>query len=174
VIYVETDSGLPDSRASVDLTHVFTRSQTGTYTVEVLGKIATFQVIVVQPPPKPADLKAVNIEVVPSTVIRGETVSVFVTVRNAGELQGTASFTLRFDSVDAGSKQATLAAGDSLTLLYKLVTDYAPGTHQISVGEFTATLTVQEKPQQFPWLTAITVIVILAAIGIYLYMRRNQ
>ena len=79
-------------------------------------------------------------------MIQGETVSVFVTVRNAGDLQGTASFTLRFGSVDAGSKQATLAAGDSMTLLYELIADYAPGTHQISVGEFTATLTVQERP----------------------------
>jgi len=87
---------------------------------------------------------------------------------------GTASFTLNFNSIDAGYKQSTLATDESMTLLYELVEDHAPGTHQISVGEFTATLTVQEEPQHFPPSTTITVTVILAALGIYLYMRRSQ
>jgi uncharacterized repeat protein (TIGR02543 family) len=173
-VTVETDSGLLDSGASADVTHVFTRSQTGTYTVEVLGKTAAFQVIVVQPPPTPADLVVTNLQLVPEKIIQGETVSAFVTVKNDGELSGTKTFTLQVDSADAGSKQATLAGGDSITLLFEIVANYAPGAHVFKVESFTSTLTVQEIPQQFPWLTVITVAIILVVVGAYVIIRRTM
>jgi hypothetical protein len=172
---VATDTGLLGNGTSIELSHKVIYAQAGIYSVSVEEASTSFTVEQPPPPPKPADLQVTNIELVPASVIQGEEVTVYATVTNLGELLGTGSFTMKLDTEDISSKEATLGGGDTVNIMFTIVADYTSGIHEIQVGSLSASLTVQIAPRQTPWFTIITgAIIVVGGLGLYFYNKRNQ
>jgi len=102
----------------------------GPTTLTVGGGSATF------------DITAVD---VPDTIVAGETVSASATVRNTGEVEGTATVELRVSGRIVDSQDLTLAAGESRQSTFSISTEgVPPGTYDytVAVGSDQATGTV--------------------------------
>ena len=172
---VATDTGLLGNGTSLELSHKVIYAQAGIYSVSVEEASTSFTVEQPPTPPKPAHFQVTNIELVPASVIQGEEVTVFATVTNLGELLGTASFTMKLDTEDISSEEATLGGGDTINIVFTIVANLVPGIHEVQVGSLSTSLTVQEAPRQMPWFTIITgAIILVAGIGLYFYNKRTQ
>jgi hypothetical protein len=82
---------------------------------------------------------------VPDTIVAGETVSASATVRNTGEVEGTATVELRVSGRVVDSQELTLAAGESRQSTFTISTEGVPtGTYDytVAVGSDQATGTV--------------------------------
>lgn len=102
----------------------------GPTTLTIGGGSATFEITAVD---------------VPDTIVAGETVSASATVRNTGEVEGTATVELRVSGRVVDSQELTLAAGESRQSTFTISTEGVPtGTYDytVAVGSDQATGTV--------------------------------
>ncbi len=91
--------------------------------------------------PTPAEFEVTSLDVEPTEVAPGETITVTAVVENSGGSQGTYNAVLTVDGTTAETKQVTLAAGASQTVTFSLVLDDA-GSYEISVGGLSSSITV--------------------------------
>lgn len=93
--------------------------------------------------PTPAEFKVSSLDVTPSEVIPGETVTITAVVENTGGSEGTYTAILTTDGFTVEEKEVVIASGSSEIITFSLVED-APGTHEIGVGELSSTLVVEK------------------------------
>jgi hypothetical protein len=93
---------------------------------------------------KPAAFEVTSLNVTPTEVTTGETVSITVVVENTGGSEGTYSAVLTIDGATVETKEVVLAAEASKTVSFSLVKD-TPGTYQVGIGGLTSSLTVEQK-----------------------------
>jgi hypothetical protein len=92
---------------------------------------------------KPAAFEVTSLNISPSEVTVGETVSIAAEVSNIGDSAGTYNAVLTVDGATVETKDIALAAGASQMVTFSLVKD-TPDTYQVSIGELTSSLTVNE------------------------------
>lgn len=97
-----------------------------------------------KPPPAPAEFKVTSLDIEPTEVVAGETVSITAVVGNTGGSEGTYAAVLTVDGATVETKEVTIAAGASKTVTFSLVKDDA-GTYEIGVGELSVSLVVKEE-----------------------------
>jgi hypothetical protein len=91
-----------------------------------------------------AAFEVISLNVEPTEVTAGETVSITAEVSNTGGSEGTYAAVLTVDGATVETKQVTLAAGASQTVTFSLAKDN-PGTYEIGVDGLTSSLTVEPK-----------------------------
>lgn len=154
--------------------HRIQRSELGPHTVNVNGNIISFQVVekVVPPEPTVANLIVTGLTIVPSSLTRGENVNIFVTVKNEADETGTKIFDLLIDSIKIDSKSITITGWGEEVIIFTVKADYPAGSHVIKIGEKTLEFSIAEKQTSFPWITIITILMVLSIVGIYMYRER--
>lgn len=91
--------------------------------------------------PPPADFEVVSLDVEPSAVAVGETVTITAVVENSGGSEGTYNAVLTVDGATIDTRATSIAAGASETVTFSLVVDEA-GTYEIGVGELSSSIIV--------------------------------
>jgi hypothetical protein len=168
----ETYTGILETGDSTDFSLDLVKNTPGTYNVEVDSLQASFivkEIIIVIP----AEFEVVDIEISPAEVIRGEEITVFVTVRNVGEESGSQVFVMQVDNEDVDSREASLGGGGTSTLIYVLTAAYSEGTHTVSAGDLTKEFVVTRPPLELPWITLFAILVIAAVLTVYLLYQRG-
>lgn len=97
------------------------------------------------PPPSVAEFEVISLDIKPSEIMAGETVSITAEVKNTGDSEGIYTAVLSVDGATVETKEFALAPGALETVSFSLVKD-TPGTYQIGIGELSSSLTVKEKP----------------------------
>ncbi len=92
---------------------------------------------------KPAEFKAISINVNPGTIVAGETASVTATITNFGETRATSPVFLSVNDAIIDSREVTLNPGASSTIEFLLIRDKG-GTFKLSILGSSTTLTVKE------------------------------
>lgn len=90
-----------------------------------------------------ARFEVVSLDVAPSEVPAGETVTITANVTNTGGSEGTFNATLTVDGLEAATKNVTVAPGSTEVVTFALTKDEA-GTYETGLGELTSTFTVVE------------------------------
>ena len=91
---------------------------------------------------RPAQFEVTFLDVTPSEVIVGETVSVTSDVRNVGGSEGVYTVVLTVAGVKVEAMDITLAPGTTQTVTFSLIKNEA-GTYKIAVGELSSSFTVK-------------------------------
>ena len=92
---------------------------------------------------KPAEFEVQDIYIFPEDVMPGDDVTITVTVKNTGEVEGIYPLVLKMGQSDVGSKDLTIAAGE-ITSTDFIIEAPDSGVYQFSVGEMTESLQVYE------------------------------
>jgi hypothetical protein len=92
----------------------------------------------------PAEFEVTSLDVTPTEVTAGDTVSITADVKNIGGNEGVYAATLTIDGVEVETKNVTVAPGATETINFSLAKDKA-GTYKIAVGERNLSLVVKEK-----------------------------
>ena len=93
---------------------------------------------------KPAEFELVSLDVTPSEVIAGDTVSVIAEVRNIGGTEGVYTAVLTVDGEEAETKDIAVTPEATEIVTFSLMTGKA-GTYQVAIGELSSSLTVKQK-----------------------------
>jgi hypothetical protein len=126
------------SGASTTVSFSVTKTTAGSYTVKVGDLTGSFTVV---KPLTPAAFTFTSLVMSPANVTSGADVTVSVTVKNIGDLEGTYSAELKLDGATEETKTGTLAGGASTTVTFK-VSSQAEGTHMVQVGTQTGSFIV--------------------------------
>ena len=94
-------------------------------------------------PPAPAEFELQSLDVVPSGVASGETMTVTAVVKNIGGSEGTYTAALTVDGATVEEKEVTIAPSSSETIIFSLTED-TPGTYEIGFGGLSSALVVEE------------------------------
>jgi hypothetical protein len=168
----ETYSGILETGDSADFSTNLVKNTPGTYNIEVDSMQVSFTVkeliILI-----PAEFEVVDIEISPTKVIRGEKISVFVIVRNIGEESGSQIFLMKVDNEDIDSKEASCEGGSATTLVYTFTATFSEGTHMVSAGDVTKEFVVTRPPMEIPWVTVFAILIILAAVLLFMLYQRG-
>jgi len=95
--------------------------------------------------PAAAQFTLSGLSVSPASVNVGASVTVQVTVKNIGDLEGSTTVDLLVNGVEEQSKTVTLAGGASTTVSFS-VTKTTVGSYTVKVGDLTGSFTVVEPP----------------------------
>ncbi|MBM3142640.1 MAG: hypothetical protein FJ005_06300 [Chloroflexi bacterium] len=95
-------------------------------------------------PPEPAQFEVLSLDIIPPTVIAGDTVTVTARVKNTGGSDGIYTATLTVDGAQVETKDITVTPGATETVNFSLARDKA-GTYQVAIGELRSSLTVKPK-----------------------------
>jgi pimeloyl-ACP methyl ester carboxylesterase len=98
--------------------------------------------------PRPAQFELSDLVISPAEVISGEEVTVTTKVSNTGGVVGTYTATLKIDGVEVETKEVTIEAGDTTTLVFTLVED-TPESYHIELDGLSGTLEVFKWPVKF-------------------------
>lgn len=96
---------------------------------------------------KPAEFEVNALNISPTEVVKGEPATVTIDVGNTGGSEGTYIATLTIDGVETESKEITLAAGSTETVVFTVTKD-TPGTYRVELGELSGILKVL-RPAEF-------------------------
>ncbi|MFC1804195.1 magnesium transporter MgtE N-terminal domain-containing protein, partial [Thermoproteota archaeon] len=165
-----TDQGALEPGDSLTMSHTLVQDTFGTYTVEVLGITADFEVVelVIPEPPEPANIIVNSVEITPTQIAQGAEIQIVVEVENTGEEAGTEDIELFIDQTLLETKEIFLAGSDVTTLLFTMIADFDEGVHEISVSEKTTSFEIIIEKGQIPWTAIITILVVIAVIVYYL------
>lgn len=94
-------------------------------------------------PTPPAKFGVTSLDIKPSEVITGETVTITAQVKNTGGSSGIYTVVLTLDGIEIGKKDITVAPGNMEAVTFSLVKNKA-GTYEIAIGELSSSLTVNE------------------------------
>ncbi len=126
-------------------------------TVDTVGhtisaKISHFTTFTVLAYTRPAAFTASGLNISPTEVNVGQSVTISATIKNTGDLSGTYKVTLKINDVAVETKDVTLAGGSSQTVTFTTSKDTA-GTYTVSVdglsGTFTVKTVITPKPAAF-------------------------
>jgi hypothetical protein len=93
-------------------------------------------------PLKPAEFAVSNLVITPTLAEVGQTVTVTEDIRNAGEIEGSYSATLKIDGVQEDTKEVTVGSGISQTVSFTFTKD-AAGRYSVEVDGLTGVLKVR-------------------------------
>ena len=94
--------------------------------------------------PPPAEFEVISLDVEPSEVTAGETVTITAMVVNIGGRAGNYAAILTVDGITEETQEMLITHSSYRVMTFYLVKD-TPGTYEIGVGEFSSILTVKEK-----------------------------
>jgi len=152
------------------VTHTLTRNTVGDYSVKVDGLTSSFTVK--SPPFKPAEFKVSDLVVSPSEVLEGESVTVSVKITNIGEMMGTHTLDILIDGdrPEGPPIETVLIGGASATVTLTVIE--ALGVHTVKVDGLLELFTVTAPPGPvLPMGVIIGIVILIIAIGIYIYWR---
>ena len=147
------------------------RSQAGTYSVDVNGLTASF---IVQPTPRPASFTLRDLTVSPTRVKPGDPVTVTATVRNTGGLTGSTPVKLMINGEPDDTATVTLNPVSSTTVSFAITRD-REGTYVVVIGDMVSTFTVvAPPPPSVPWAAVLAAVVVVTAVGYIIYSQRRS
>jgi oligopeptide transport system substrate-binding protein len=129
----------------------FKTTAAGEYRIDVNGLVAAVQVKETQttPPPestkKPALFKVNSLEIAPSAVVAGSTLTIDASITNSGETDGTYTAKLILDGKPLDEKAVSCAAGATQKVAFTAAIA-APGGHTLELGGITRTIEVSTRP----------------------------
>jgi len=129
------------------------------------------------PPPAPAAFSVGSLDILPDKVEIGESITISVLVTNAGGQAGSYEVILKIDGVVEGSREITLNAGVSASVMFSVSKD-AVGTYPVDVNGLGGSFTVREKPApakpaNWPLIGGIVAGVIVVGLGVFFWTRRR-
>lgn len=129
------------------------------------------------PPPAPAAFSVGSLDILPDKVEIGESITISVLVTNAGGQAGSYEVILKIDGVMEGSREITLNAGVSASVMFSVSKD-AAGTYPVDVNGLGGSFTVREKPApakpaNWPLIGGIVAGVIVVGLGVFFWTRRR-
>ncbi len=98
----------------------------------------------------------VGLDIVPTSPVEGEAVTVLVTVENRGSVGGTTTLNLTLDGGLYSSASVYLGPAESATVSFALL-DLSPGWHIVQVGPFSESLSVAPWYSYDPGLVQLVV-----------------
>jgi hypothetical protein len=144
----------------------------GIYILEIGSFSGSFNVIEPEPGPTPANIQVTTIEIIPTEVRKDGDLVVFISVDNVGEETGQENFILQIDDVYVDSREILLSGGESTTVIFDLKANYDIGSHEVTINNVNQNFVVLEPPPGLPWVTIVTIVVVLiGAIAYILYSR---
>jgi hypothetical protein len=134
----------------------------------------------IAPPTPPAAFTVSSLTISPSQVSVGEEVSISVTVKNTGDLEGTYMVTLKINGVVEDVKSVTVSDGSERLVTFTITKD-VKGTYNVQVDGLTGSFTVSEAPPtpqpppstRIPLGIGIIVVIIVIGIGVAVYIKRR-
>jgi len=93
----------------------------------------------------PAAFITTDLFILPTEVDSNESVTISVLVTNTGDLTGSYKVTLKINTVVEATKEVTLNAGASQTVIF-ITSKEAAGTYSVDVNGISGSFTVKEKP----------------------------
>jgi len=173
---VETEEVTLEGGDSERLVFTTAKDTAGTYTVDVGGLSATFEV---KEPLAPAAFTISNLSISPAEVDVGESVTISVTVANTGDLSDTYEVRFKIDDTVVETEEVTLEGGDSERLVFTTAKDTA-GTYTVDVNGLSGSFVASEKampssPQTINWpiLSGVIAGVIIVGLIIFFVARRR-
>jgi len=139
------------------------------YTTEASSSIVSVRVL------RPAKFEVTVLSVSPIEVNVGESVTITVSVRNVGDVEGTHTVTLKINGVVEATRSVRLEGGSSTTIVFRVVKT-TPGEYSIEVNGWRGYFRVKKAPPPIgPWLQLLSfvIIVIIAIIIIILITKRR-
>ncbi|MDP3061938.1 MAG: hypothetical protein Q8O40_01810, partial [Chloroflexota bacterium] len=135
-------TALVPAKGSTDLTFQYAPSVAGIYNVEVGGLKGQFTAVRTL---RPATFTLSGLQVAPSQVRPGETVTVLVTVENTGELDGQKDVVLKVGGQEVDRATAVVPALSTLVVTFR-VTKTVAGAYRVEVDGQTAQFVVAGVP----------------------------
>ncbi len=154
-----------DAYESKTVTRTLTPLAEGIIDVTVDGLAGSFTVIVLPPPPTPAEFVVSDLSALPTEIEEGGTVMISVTVTNIGETEGSYTVEFKVDGETVESETVTIP-GDSV-YFSSFEKTWSAGTYQVSVEDLTAGFTVSALPEPDFTIYYIVVVIIIVAIVAY-------
>jgi hypothetical protein len=96
---------------------------------------------------RPANLALTKFIVTPDEITLGDAITASVEINNQGDLTETYEADLMVDGVTVQNKVITLNGCNSETITFNVILD-TEGTHQVSIGGLTASVTVKKPPTE--------------------------
>jgi hypothetical protein len=143
----------------------------GQYSVKVGDLTQTFTVL--SPVFDPSSFIIENIEIIPPNIRVGELITVFVSIFNTGDLEGTDEIELKIDSVTVETQSITINPRERLTLIFEPELTYLGGTYTVSVNGISQQLVITEDSRSIPWLTVLALIVVISGFALYSLRERG-
>ncbi len=125
--------------------------------------------------PAPAAFTVSTLTINPSEVSAGEEVSISVTVKNTGDLEGTHTVTLEINGAVEGIENV-MVAGESQRPVTFTVTEDVEATYNVEVDGLTGTFAVTKTPPvstNWPLIAGIVGVLVIIGITFVFYMRRR-
>ena len=129
--------------ATRTISFTYSADVAGTHSLDLDGLSATFVVL------SPAEFEVSSFLVTPSEVATGETVRIEANVTNIGEVKGGYTATLTLESEIFRTKEITVEAGATKTVVFAYSTDTV-GTYRFGLDGLTATVKVLEPTPPEP------------------------
>jgi len=152
-----------DAGESVTVVWSIQESTAGAYTVSVNGESASLTIVA-------PEFQTSNLQVSPSPVTPGETVTITVDVENSGDASGSYTVILTVNGVEVDEETVTVAAGGTETISFSLSED-VEDTYEVEVDGLTSSFTV--APPGLQW-GPVVIAVIVVIVATYLYMQRRE
>ncbi len=121
--------------ATKTVSFTYSTDATGAYRLELAGLTETFTVL------RPAEFKVSSLAITPPDALVGDEVRIRADITNTGEVKGSYTVTLTVEGDVSQTKEVTLEAGATKTVLFSYSTD-AVGTYRLGLDGLTATLNV--------------------------------
>ena len=132
---VETRDITLGTGATETLSFTYSTNITGAHSIELAELTETFTVL------RPAEFKVSSLEVTPSEAIAGDEVFVKADITNIGEAKGSYTAALTVEGDISQTKEITLEAGATETLIFTCTLD-TDGTYSLGLDGLTAALNV--------------------------------
>jgi uncharacterized membrane protein len=132
----------------------------------------------------PAAFEVSNLNVIPSDVSAGDSVTVSVTVTNFGGQTGSFNVPFSVNQTLEKTKSVTLEGGESTTVEFK-VTKEALGTYDVTVDDLSTEFTVTDEPSgngqtdggySIPMellIAVVAIVVVVVVVLVLLFFRKN-
>jgi len=124
---------------------------TASHAVTVSMSHFTFFVIIAR---EEACFDFANLSISPTTVDRGESVTISAEVTNTGGLEGSCTVKLLIDGIEEAVQELTVAPGATDNVTFTIMRE-ASGTYSVEIGGLVGEFTVTASPFPWVWLAGI-------------------
>ncbi|GAI79600.1 unnamed protein product, partial [marine sediment metagenome] len=159
------------------VTFSVTKEDAASYGVAVDGLSASFTVVAPVVAPLPTAFSVSNLTVQPTEVPTGEAVTIDVALTNTGGTEGSYTVVLKINGVKEADRTVTIAAGDTLNLIFP-VTKEAAGSYTVTVDGLSGSFTVITPAvvTDWAWLGGIIGAIIVIGLLVFwlIFIRRRR
>ncbi|MFC1981733.1 CARDB domain-containing protein [Chloroflexota bacterium] len=156
--------------ASEKVTFTTSKTEPGTYSVNVNGLSGSFMVMAA---PAPAAFTVSSLTMSPPEVVVGEQVTIGVLVSNIGGVSGSYEVSLKINGALEATKKVTLSPGTSEKVTFTTTKD-KPGTYSVDVNGLTDSFIVKKEPINWWVIGGIIGGVIVLGLLIYFFLVRRR